>query len=56
MKTITGKVVKPRSRWKDNIKMDLGEIQCRCGGWIQMAQDRIKWPPLMNRMTNLQVS
>jgi hypothetical protein len=25
--------MKPRNRWKDNIKMDLGEVQCEGVNW-----------------------
>jgi hypothetical protein len=31
---------KPRHRWKDNIKMDLGEIGFGDVNWIHLAQDR----------------
>jgi len=29
-----------RSRWEDNIKMDLQEVGCGCIDWIKLAQDR----------------
>jgi hypothetical protein len=32
---------RPRRRWKDNIKVDLGEIGCGIVDWIRMTQDRI---------------
>jgi len=39
-----------RSRhiWEDSIKMDIQEV--RCGGidWIDLAQDRDRWPDLGN--------
>jgi hypothetical protein len=46
---------RPRSRWVDNIKMDLREK-----GWggmdcIDMAQDRDQWRALVNTVMNLQV-
>jgi hypothetical protein len=31
-----------RRRWKDNIKMDLGEIGIDGANWIQLAQDRVQ--------------
>jgi hypothetical protein len=31
---------KPRRRWEDNIKMDLGEIGFGDVDWIHLAQDR----------------
>ena len=29
-----------RGRWEDNIKMDLREVGCDAGDWIDLAQDR----------------
>ena len=34
---------KPRRRWEDNIKMDLRELGCDVGDWIDLAQDREQW-------------
>jgi hypothetical protein len=34
---------RPRSRWKDNIKMDLREIGINGVNWVWLAQDRIQW-------------
>jgi hypothetical protein len=31
---------RPRRRWVDNIRMDLGEIGCGGVDWIGLAQDR----------------
>jgi hypothetical protein len=31
---------KPRSRWEDNIKMDLQELGSGGMDWIKLAQDR----------------
>jgi hypothetical protein len=31
---------RPRRRWVDNIRMDLGEIGWDCVDWIDVAQDR----------------
>jgi hypothetical protein len=28
---------RPRRRWEDNIKMDLGEIRCEGVDWIDLA-------------------
>ena len=30
-----------RRRWEDNLKMDLREVGCDAGDWIDVAQDRI---------------
>jgi len=32
-----------RSRWEDNIKMDLQEVGCGGMEWIELAQDRERW-------------
>jgi len=36
-----------RSRWEDNIKMDLQEIGCGGMDWIELAQGRDRWRKLM---------
>jgi len=33
-------LVRPRSRWEDNIRMDLREIGLEGVEWIHLAQDR----------------
>jgi hypothetical protein len=33
---------RPRRRWEDNIKMDLGEIGIDGANWIRLAQDRVQ--------------
>jgi hypothetical protein len=46
---------KPRRRWEDGIRMDLGEI----GWWgvelIQVDQDRDRWRAVVNVVMNLRV-
>jgi hypothetical protein len=34
---------KPRRRWVDNIRMDLGEVGWGNVDWIGLAQDRNRW-------------
>jgi hypothetical protein len=46
---------RPRRRWVDNIKMDLGEIGRDGVDWIDMAQDRDQWRALVNTVMNLRV-
>jgi hypothetical protein len=46
---------RPRRRWTDNIKINLGEI-----GWggmdgIDLAEDRDQWRALVNMVMNLWV-
>jgi hypothetical protein len=46
---------RPRRRWVDNIKMDLGEIGWDGRDWIELAQDRDQWRALVNTVMNLRV-
>ena len=46
---------RPRSRWEDNIKMDLQEVGCGSMNWIELAKDRDRWQALVNAVMNLQV-
>jgi hypothetical protein len=34
---------RPRRRWVDNIRMDLGEVGWGDVDWISLAQDRNRW-------------
>ena len=43
-----------RPRWKNNIKMDLQELECGDVGWIDLAQDRDSWRALVNGVMNFQ--
>jgi hypothetical protein len=49
------KLRRPRRRWEDNIRMDIGEI-----GWdgmeqIHLSQDRNQWRALLNTVIYLRV-
>jgi hypothetical protein len=46
---------RPRSRWIDNIKMDLLGIGLNVVDWIGLAQDRYRWRALVNVVMNLRV-
>jgi hypothetical protein len=46
---------RPRSRWEDNIKMDLRETGIDGAKWIQMAQDRVQWWAFVNAVMNIPV-
>jgi hypothetical protein len=46
---------KPRRRWVDNIRMDLGEMGRGDVGWIGLAKDRNKWRALVNSVLNFRV-
>jgi hypothetical protein len=47
--------VRPRSRWEDNIRIDLREIGLGGIDWIDLAQDRDQWRALVNTVMNLRV-
>jgi hypothetical protein len=46
---------RPRHRWEDNIKRDLGEIGINGANWIWLAQDRVQWWAFVNTVMNLRV-
>jgi hypothetical protein len=46
---------RPRSRWEDNIRMDLGEVGWGDVDWIGPSQDRNRWRAVVNWVLNLRV-
>jgi hypothetical protein len=46
---------RPRRRWEDNIKLDLGEIGIDGANWIRLAQDRVRWRSFVNTAMNIRV-
>jgi hypothetical protein len=46
---------RPRRRWVDNIRMDLGEVGWGDVDWISLAQDRNRWRALVDSVLNLRV-
>jgi hypothetical protein len=46
---------RPRSRWEDNIKMDVEEVGGGRGDWMDLAQDRDRWQALVSTVKNLRV-
>jgi hypothetical protein len=47
---------RPRSKWDDNIKMDLQEMGRGCGELMELAQDRDRWRALVSTVMNLRGS
>jgi hypothetical protein len=43
---------RPRRRWKDNIKMDLGEVGWGVMEWIDLAHDMGQWRALVSTVMN----
>jgi hypothetical protein len=46
---------RPRRRWVDNIRIDLGEVGWGDLDWIGLAKDRNRWRALANSILNLRV-
>jgi transcription termination factor 2 len=46
---------RPRRRWVDNIRVDLGEVGWGDVDWIGLAKDRDRWRALVNSVLNLRV-
>jgi hypothetical protein len=46
---------RPRRRWVNNIRMDLGEVGWGNMDWIGLAQDRNRWRALVNSVLNFHV-
>jgi hypothetical protein len=47
---------RPRRRWVDNIRMDIGEVGWDDVDWIGLlAEERNRWRPLVNSVLNLRV-
>jgi len=47
---------RPRRRWDENIKMDLQEVGCGGGDWIELDQERDRWRALVTAVMNLRVT
>jgi transposase len=46
---------RPRRRWVDNIKIGLRDKGWEGVDWIDLAQDRVQWRALVNKVMNLRV-
>jgi hypothetical protein len=46
---------RPRSRWEDNIKLDLREIGIDEANWIRLAQNGVQWRAFVNTVMNFRV-
>jgi hypothetical protein len=46
---------RPRHKWVDNIRMDLGEVGWSDVDWVDLAQDRNRCRALVNSVLNLRV-
>ena len=48
-------LVRPRHRWRDNIKMNFQEVGWEDMDWIDLVQNRDSWRALVNAVMNLEV-
>jgi hypothetical protein len=48
-------VRRSKSRWENNIMLDLQELGWGVMKWIELAKDRDKWWALVNAVMNLRV-
>jgi hypothetical protein len=48
-------LARPRRRWLDNIRMDLGKVGWGDVDWIGLAKDRNRWRALVNSVLNIRV-
>jgi hypothetical protein len=46
---------RPRRRWMDNTRMDVGEVEWGDVDWIDLAKDRNRWRAVVNSVLNLRV-
>jgi hypothetical protein len=46
---------RPRRRWEDGVRMDLGKIGLAGVDWIRLAQDRDRWRAVVSTVMNLRV-
>jgi hypothetical protein len=46
---------RPRRRWVNNVRVDLGEVGWGDMDWIGLAQDRNRWRSLVNSVLSLRV-
>jgi hypothetical protein len=46
---------RPRRRWVDNIRIDLGEVGWADVEWIGLAKNRNRWRALVSSVLNLRV-
>ena len=46
---------RPRRRWEDIIEMDLREVGCDPGEWIDLAEDRNEWRAYVRAVMNIRV-
>jgi hypothetical protein len=46
---------RPRRRWEDGVRMDLGEVVLGGVDWIRLGQDRDRWRAVVSAVMKLRV-
>jgi hypothetical protein len=46
---------RPKRKWVDTIRMDLGEVGWGVVDWSGLAKDRNRWRAIVNTVLNLRV-
>ena len=46
---------RPRRRWEDTVKMDLREVGCDPGEWVDLAEDSDIWRAYVRAVMNIWV-
>jgi hypothetical protein len=46
-------LVRQKRIWKDNIMMELRDIDCENGRWVELVLDRVQWQALVLTMFKL---
>jgi hypothetical protein len=47
--------VRPRRRWKDNIRISLAEVERECVKGTLLTEGRVQWRTVVNTVMNLQI-
>ena len=46
---------RPRRMWEDNIKLDLREVGCDPGEWVDLDEDKDQWRAYVRTVMKLRV-
>jgi hypothetical protein len=43
-------------RWEDHFKIEITEVRCEDGQWVELTQEHIQWLALVSALLNLLAS